>query len=142
MIAPTTDTVQFLTDFSVTVNVVSTETSTVSQSVPVVTADFTDPGVSISTSPGSVTISGRYESIIPISWSWLDNNRTPQSDKTAPEIGTYEKIVKVDSPPFLTKTCNYTILVDGTPEVFSQIVQLSSYDVIKNQLATALEGAR
>lgn len=133
MISPETGSVNFLTNFSVTITL---DTGTTATSV---VADFVDPGVVISYSDETVTISGVYNSIIPITWAWIDNNKTNQTGKTAPSAGTYEKITKVDSPPFLSKVCNYTI--NGT-DTFAHTVSLSSYDVIKNQLVTALEGAR
>jgi len=133
MISPETGSVSFLTNFSVTITL---DTGTTATSV---VADFVDPGVVVALSNETVTISGIYNSIIPVTWEWIDNNKTNQTGKTAPATGTYEKITKVDSPAFLSKVCNYTI--NGS-DTFAHTVSLSSYDVIKNQLATALAGAR
>jgi hypothetical protein len=133
MISPETDSVSFLTNFSVTI---ALDTGTTATSV---VADFVDPGVVVTLNTETVTISGLYNSIIPITWGWIDNNKTAQTGKSAPAVGTYEKITKVDSPPFLSKVCNYTI--NGS-DIFAHTVSLSSYDVIKNQLITVLAGAR
>lgn len=134
MVTPATGSVQFLTNFSVTLTV---DTSTTATSV---TADFVDPGVTVTINTDTVIIAGAYNSIIPITWGWIDNNRTNQTGKTAPALGTYEKITKVDSPPFLSKVCTYTF--NGDIGTFVHTVSLSSYDVIVGQLTTALAGAR
>lgn len=133
MISPQSGSVSFLTNFSVTI---ALDTGTTATSV---VADFVDPGVKISFVGETVTISGVYNSIIPITWEWIDNNKSLQTGKTAPLSDSYEKIIKVSSPPFLSKVCNYTIN-DG--DVFAHTVSLSSYDVIKNQLTSLLAGAR
>lgn len=133
MATPASGSVQFLTNFSVTLTL---DTGTTATSV---TADFVDPGVTVTINTDTVIISGAYNSIIPVTWGWIDNNRTNQTDKTAPALGTYEKITKVDSPSFLTKVCNYTI---NETDTFAHTVSLSSYDVIVSQLTTALAGAR
>lgn len=133
MISPETGSVSFLTNFSVTI---ALDTGTTATNV---VADFVDPGVVVTLNDDTVTISGLYNSIIPVTWGWIDNNKTLQTGKSAPAVGTYEKITKVDSPPFLSKVCNYTI--NGS-DTFAHTVSLSSYDVIKNQLTTSLAGAR
>jgi hypothetical protein len=133
MISPEFDSVSFLTNFSVTITL---DTGTTATSV---IADFVDPGVTVTLAGENVTISGVYNSIIPINWEWIDNNRVNQSGKTAPPVGSYEKITKVDSPTFLSRPCNYTI--NGS-DVFVHTVSLSSYTVIADQLISALEGAR
>ena len=135
MLTPASGTVTFGEQFSITITVTSesstvdpvtgetTTTSTPSNEVPTVTASFSDPGVTITTEPGSVTISGKYTTIIPISWTYLDHNMQPVTVPTAPATGIYEKITKVDSPPALTATCTYTI----SGESFVHTVTLGSY---------------
>ena len=134
MATPSSGSVSFLTNFSVTLTL---DTGTTATSV---TADFVDPGVTITINTDTVILAGAYNSIIPITWGWIDNNRTNQTGKTAPAVGTYEKITKVDSPPLLTKVCTYTI--NGEGGTFAHTVSLGSYDVIVGQLTTALAGAR
>lgn len=142
MLTPTSGTVTFNEQFSVTITV-STESSSVdpvtgettttsspSTTIPTVTASYTDPGVTITTAAGSVTISGKYTSILPISWTYLNNNMSPVTSAVAPAAGTYKKITKVDSPPVLTTTCTYTI----SGEAFVHTVTLGSYSTIANQL--------
>jgi len=133
MVTPATGSVSFLTNFSVTLTL---DTGTTATSV---SASFVDPGVTVAINTDTVVLSGAYNSIIPITWTWIDNNRTTQTGKTAPAAGTYEKITSVASPPSLTAVCTYTI--NGT-DTFAHTVSLSSYDIIKNQLTTALAGAR
>jgi hypothetical protein len=133
MITPSSGSVSFLTNFSV---ILTLDTGTTATSI---TADFVDPGVTTALGTSTITISGVYNAIIPITWTWIDNNRTTQTGKTAPAVGTYEKISSVASPSFLSKVCTYTI--NGT-FTFAHTVSLGSYDVIKNQLTTALAGAR
>ena len=108
--------------------------------VPTVVASFEDPGVTVTTSPGTVTLSGQYDAIIPTTWYWKDLNDQLKSGPSAPLVGTYEKIVQVDSPPNLTETCYYTITSSAGVDIFEHIVTLVSYDVIKEALNTALAG--
>lgn len=107
-----------------------------STTVPVVTASFTDPGVVITPTVGSVTISGLYRQIIVTSWTYLDLNKQLVTEQIAPEIGTFSMITKVDSPANLQEVCTYTI--DG--EAFVHTVDLVSYtgiaDALKSLLAT------
>jgi hypothetical protein len=133
MVTPATAPVSFLTNFSV---ILALDTGTTATSV---VADFVDPGVTITRNDDTVTIAGAYNSIIPVTWSWIDNDRNQQTGKTAPAVGSYEKIVSVESPSFLSKVCTYTI---NDSDTFAHTVSISSYDIIKNQLATALSGAR
>lgn len=105
-----------------------------SETVPVVTASYTDPGVVITTEVGRVTISGLYRSIIVTSWTYLNLNKTLVTTNMAPEIGTFSMITKVDSPANLKETCTYTI--DG--ESFVHTVDLVSYSGIANTLTSLL----
>lgn len=140
MLTPSSGTVTFNEQFTVTITV-STESGPVdpetggatqepSTEIPTVTASYNDPGVTITTAPGSVTISGKYISIIPISWTYLNNSKQSVTSSVAPNIGEYYKITKVDSPSSLTATCTYTI---GT-EPFVHTVTLGSYSTIANLL--------
>ena len=146
MLVPASGTVTFGDQFSVTIQVV-TETSTVdpetgqsstttspTTEIPTVTASYTDAGVTITPAPGQVTISGRYTSIIPITWTYLNNSKQTVTSPTAPATGSFYKITQVDSPPKLTETCTYTIA--GEP--FVHTVTLGSYTTIANQLKNLL----
>jgi hypothetical protein len=142
MLSVTTGTVGFGTSFSQAI-VVQTEVvdpvtgeTTYEQSTtpPVVTASFTDPGVVITTSPGSVTISGLYRAIINTHWTYTALDGTTVTSVVAPAPGTFKLITKVDSPVNLKETCIYTI--DG--ESFTHTVDLGSYSGIATTLKSLL----
>lgn len=133
------NTATFGTAFSTTI-VVSIDTSTSITDVPMVTPDFVDPGVTISTGPGTVIISGTYTSIISIPWHWLDLNFQPQTGPAPPADGTYSKIIRVDSPAVMTSVCNYTIVSTATSDVFAQTVDLVSYDNVSGPLKAKIAG--
>lgn len=149
MLQPALGTVTFGDQFSVTITIVSESTSidpvtglpvtttTPSTVVPTVTRSFNDPGVTVTTAPGSVTIAGAYQTIIPITWHYLDLAGAEQTAPSAPAVGTFKKIVQVDSPPTLTQTCTYTITTDSA-EQFVHTVTLGSYDVVANKLKSLL----
>ena len=141
MLSPTSATVSFATQFTQTIYVLieSTDsdgesTTTQSTTIPVVTRSYNDPGVTISTSPGRVIISGLYRNIIPLSWSYIDLNNQQQTITTTPVVGTFKKIFKVNSPSRLSETCTYTI----GGETFTHTVSLPSYDPIANALKALL----
>ncbi len=149
MLQPASGSVTFGEQFTITISVV-TESSTPdpltgepvistvpSTTVPVVTASYNDPGVTITPGPGQVTIAGRYTSIIPITWHFLNNNKQEVTAPTAPAAGSFYKITQVDSPPKLTETCTYTI----DSESFVHTVTLGSYTTIANQLKGLLAGS-
>lgn len=137
MLTPATATQTFLQNFT-TVITVSVDTTTNVSSVTSVVADFTDPGVTISLGTDTVTLSGMYQSILPIKWYWKDLNDQLQSGDTAPPTGTYQKIIKLDSPPFLTKDCTYTITSDAGSDSFVHTVTLVTYDNLATELTTLL----
>lgn len=149
MLQPASGSVTFGDQFSITINVVSESTApdpltgdpvtttTPSTVVPTVTRSFNDPGVTVTTAPGSVTISGAYQTIIPITWHYLDMNGAEQTAPSSPPVGTFKKIVQVDSPPTLTQTCTYTITTE-TAENFVHTVTLGSYTTIANKLKSLL----
>ena len=151
MLNPALATVTFYAPFSITIEVLEvtdgvdpitgepTSSSSPSTEIPTVTADFVDPGVAVVASTGTVTISGAYNSIIPITWHWLDNNNQELSGPTPPAVTTYSKIVRVDSPPFLSKDCNYTITTLGGSDVFVHTVTLGSWSVIADELTALLK---
>lgn len=152
MLTPDNNTVQFGTAFSTTIVVSTSETSidpgtglpvtteTPVTDVPTVTPDFVDPGVTVSTSPGTVIISGTYTSIISIPWHWLDLNYQPQTGPSPPTSGTYSKIIRVDSPSVMTSICNYTIVSGSTNDVFAQTVDLVSYNNVSGPLKALVAG--
>lgn len=105
-----------------------------SETVPVVTASFTDPGVIVTPEIGKVTISGLYRQIIVTSWTYIDLNNTIVTEPMAPELGTFIMITKVDSPANLKEICTYTI--DG--ESFVHTVDLVSYSGIATTLKSLL----
>jgi hypothetical protein len=142
MLDITSNSIGFNTPFEVILTVTSDEVTPIT-TVPIVEADFNDPGVTVIVSSGGViTINGSYEAIIPITWEWLDLNRNLKFGDTVPEVGTYEKIVKVESPSFLSKICTYTITSDAGTDTFQHTVSLSSWSVIAESLTTALAGAK
>jgi hypothetical protein len=141
MLSPTSATVSFATQFTLTINVLIESTdpdgepsTTPSTTIPVVTRSYVDPGVTISKSAGKVILSGQYLNIIPLSWSYIDLNNQQQTITTTPVVGTFKTIFKVNSPSRLTETCTYTI--DG--QTFTHTVSLPSYDPIANALKALL----
>lgn len=149
MLSTSTETVIFQNTFTTVLTVsAGTDTGIGIVGVPTVVASFTDSGVTVITSSGSVTITGAYQEIIPITWYWKDLNDQLQTGTKVPPVGTYEKIVQVDSPPSLTEDCVYTItseLTSGTVtstiiDVFTHTVTLESYSKIKTALLNALAG--
>lgn len=142
MLDITEATVNFATEFSQTIIVQTTvvdpvtgeETTKPSEEVPTVTRSFVDPGVTVTTSPGTVLISGSYITILPTQWTWLDKNGVSVTDVVPPEVGTYQTIVKVDSPATRTRPCIYTINTDA----FTHTVILPSYTPIADKLKSLL----
>lgn len=116
-----------------------TDTSTLISDIPTVSASVVDSGITITTATASVTISGRYESLLPIMWYWKDLNDELQSGKTAPAAGTYLKLVQLDSPPITTEDCVYTISSSEGTSTFTHTVD-AGYDIISAELTTLLDG--
>jgi hypothetical protein len=137
MIDPELATQEFLRDFT-TVITVSIDTSTAVSSISGVVASFVDPGVIVSIGTDTVTLSGKYTSILPIKWYWKDLNDVLQSGDTVPPAGTYLKLVQLDSPPVLTDDCTYTITSDAGTDTFVHTVTLVSYDTLATELQSAL----
>jgi hypothetical protein len=137
MIDPELATQEFLRDFT-TVITVSIDTSTAVSSISGVVASFIDPGVIVSIGTDTVTLSGKYTSILPIKWYWKDLNDVLQSGDTVPPAGTYLKLVQLDSPPVLTDDCTYTITSDAGTDTFVHTVTLVSYDTLATELQSAL----
>jgi len=101
---------------------------------PVVTKSFDDPGVTVTTAVGQVTISGMYRKIIVTTWQYIDLNGVVQTTQVTPALGTFKMITKVDSPALLKQDCVYTI--DG--ETFTHHVSLPSYTIVANTLKSLL----
>ena len=137
MLTPQASTQTFLVNFTTTI-VVSIDTTTNVSSISSVVADIVDPGVVVTIGIDTVTLAGKYTSILPIKWYWKDLSDTLQSGDTAPATGTYLKIVQLDSPSTLTKDCNYTITSDAGVDIFVHTVTLGSYDPLSVQLTTLL----
>jgi hypothetical protein len=137
MINPALATQEFLKDFT-TVITVSVDTSTAVTTVTSVVASFEDPGVVVSIGTDTVTLSGKYTSILPIKWYWKDLDDQLQSGDTAPPAGTYLKLVQLDSPPVLTDDCTYTITSDAGTDSFVHTVTLISYNNLALELQSAL----
>lgn len=116
-----------------------TDTSALISDIPTVSASVVDSGITITTATASVTISGRYESLLPIMWYWKDLNDQLQSGKTAPAAGTYLKLVQVDSPPITSEDCIYTITSSEGSSTFIHTVD-AGYDIISAELTTLLNG--
>ena len=154
MLTPSAATVVFNQEFTQVITVSTSETvegvdpetgeptsetvNTPSTVVPTVTASFQDSGVKLETGPGTVTLSGKYVSILPVTWKWLDLNNVRQTGKEPPADGTYNKIFQLDSPPNLTETCTYSI--DG--ESFVHTVTLVSYDTLRDTLLSKIAGSK
>jgi hypothetical protein len=137
MLTPDSATQEFLKDFT-TVITVSVDTSTAVSSISSVVASFQDPGVVVSIGTDTVTLSGKYTSILPIKWYWKDLDDQLQSGDTVPPVGTYLKLVQLDSPPVLTEDCIYTITSDAGTDTFVHTVTLISYDNLATELQSAL----
>jgi hypothetical protein len=137
MLTPPSATQEFLKDFT-TVITVSVDTSTAVSSISSVVASFQDPGVVVTIGTSTVTLSGKYTSILPVKWYWKDLNDVLQSGDTAPPTGTYLKLVQLDSPPVLTEDCIYTITSDAGADTFTHTVTLVSYDTLATELQSAL----
>lgn len=139
MLTPNSGTVVFGEQFSVTI-AITTESSDPEApaepptTIPTVTASFKDPGVTVTPSIGQVVISGKYTAIIPVGWTYLDKAGNQKTSDLTPALGSFSKIVKVDSPTSLTATCTYTI--DG--EVFTHTVDLVSFTKISTALKDLL----
>ena len=144
MLSVTSATVAPATQFTqvITVTVEGTDPTTgqpttgPSDTVPTVTASFTDPGITITPAVGQVTISGMYKTIIKTNWTYLSLTGDSVTSTSAPDVGKFTTITKVDSPPNLSEVCTYTI---GS-ETFTHTVNLGSYsgigDLLKSLLAT------
>ena len=154
MLTPSSATVVFNTEFTQVITVSTSETvegvdpetgeptssvvETPSTVIPTVTASFKDPGVTITTAPGTVTLSGKYTSILPVTWKWLDLNNVQQTGKEPPANGTYNKIFQMDSPPSLTETCTYSI----DSESFVHTVTLVTYDTLRDTMLAKIAGSK
>jgi hypothetical protein len=138
MLTPTLATATFLVSFNTVTIVVSVDTTTNVSSVTSVVASFEDPGVVVSIGTDTVTLSGKYTSILPIKWYWKDLDDVLQSGDTAPPAGTYLKLIQLDSPPVLTEDCEYTITSDAGTDTFTHTVTLISYDALALELQSAL----
>lgn len=143
MLTPLATTVVFKNIFTEVISVVvavGTDTTAPVSDIPSVVPSFVDPGVTVATAAGQVTISGAYQSIIPITWYWKDLSDQLQTGTSVPAVGTYEKIVQVDSPTSLTTVCNYTITSSAGVDVFEHTVSLAGFNTIRDALITALQG--
>lgn len=131
-LTPASATQTFLQNFTTVITVDS------ATSITSVVADVVDTGVIVTKGTSTVTLSGKYQSILPITWYWKDLNDQLQSGSSAPATGTYQKIIKLDSPPFLTRDCTYTIVNDTGTDSFVHTVTLVSYDTLATELTTLL----
>ena len=148
MIDSWANTVTFYTSFSANIEVTGTG---VIISAPTVIPSFTDTGITITTiivnsSTGLVTISGQYTDIIPINYTWRDNNFILHSGITPPKIGSYIKFVKIGSPSILSSSCYYTInsvFSESTgTDIFTSDIVVNSFDTVKNVLNGLLAGTK
>ena len=147
MLTPSAATVVFNTVFTQIITVSTSEAGATpedppveipSTEIPTVTVSFQDPGVTVTTGPGTVTLSGKYTAILPVTWKWLDLNNVQQTAKEPPAEGTYNKIFQLDSPPSLTETSTYSI----GGENFVHTVTLVTYDTLKNTLLEKIAGSK
>lgn len=128
---PATDNIDFLTTFNRTYTL---DTGTTATSI---LASFTDSGITAIVTGSNLVLSGTYQSVIPVTWTYIDNNRSTQTSSTIPAVGTYEKITKVAPPGLQTKTVTY----DVGGDTLVMTIKLTTFDTVKNQLSTALAGA-
>jgi hypothetical protein len=150
MIDSTAGTVTLSTPFSITLTV-STESGasgaeggssgTVSD-IPRVTTSLTDPGVTITTAPGSVTIAGKYIAALKTKWHWLDSEMKPVSGDAPPAVGAFSKVTGVDSPTSLTNTVVYTITSSAGTDTFTHTVTLGSFSTIADLLTGLLASVK
>jgi len=137
MLTPSSATQPFLQNFTTAI-AVSIDGITSVSSVSSVVASFVDTGVIVAIGTSTVTLSGKYQSILPITWQWNDLNGQLQTGSSAPAVGTYTKIIKLDSPPKLTQDCTYTITSSAGVDQFVHTVTLVSYDALASELTTLL----
>ena len=142
VLSTTAETVGFYTTFTQTISVMTDgidpetgEPTLIPSPAPVVVVSYVDPGVSVTTATGLVTIFGLYKNIIVTSWTYNDLTNNPVTIDTVPELGTFKMITKVDSPANLKELCLYTI--DGV--AFTHTVDLGSYSGIATTLISLLD---
>lgn len=107
--------------------------------VPTVTADTIDSGVKIIPGNGTITISGAYTSIVPITWTWLDLSYNSKTAKVAPAFGTYKKIVEVVPPPLKTYYATYSITSSAGVDTLTIGVVFDDYAKAAQILQSLLE---
>lgn len=107
--------------------------------VPTVTANPTDSGIKIIPGNGTITISGAYTSVVPITWTWLDLNYNSKTAKVAPAFGTYKKIVEVVPPPLNTYYATYSITSSAGVDTFTVGVKFLDYSIAAQILQSLLE---
>jgi hypothetical protein len=133
-VGPNTPFSQLITVLIDSIDPITGEPTLIPSPSPVVTVSYTDLGVTVTTATGLVTIAGEYKTIITTAWTYNDLNNNPVTSITVPELGTFNMITKVDSPPNLKELCVYTI--DGA--AFTHTVDLGSYSGIASMLTTLL----
>jgi hypothetical protein len=113
--------------------------------IPEVSVDFVDSGVTFTSTTATVVISGKYVQILPMYWRYLDLNGVVQQQTGAPDLGTYKTITKVSTPPRTTEDATYTITAFSTVTnstgtfTFVQTADLVTYDNIANVLKSLLQ---
>ena len=111
VLSTTAETVGFYTTFTQTISVMTDgidpetgEPTLIPSPAPVVVVSYVDPGVSVTTATGLVTIFGLYKNIIVTSWTYNDLTNNPVTIDTVPELGTF----KASTPPIVILTSNRT----------------------------------
>lgn len=140
MLVPSSATQIFQVPFSITVTVEAPaggegEPPAPPTTVPAVTRSFEDPGVTITASIGQVIIAGKYTTILPTTWEWLDNASEKKSTLVPPSVGDFTKITKMAAPSSLTEVCTY--IIDG--ETFTHTVSLGSYTTGRDAMLNLLK---
>ena len=95
---------------------------------------YRDPGITVTASDGSVTISGKYTEILKTTWTWLDKDYVSHTTSYAPKEGEYSKITAMETPPMVQKDCIYTI----NGETFTHTVTIITYDRLKDEMTALL----
>lgn len=145
MITPSSNSVVLSTPFTLTISVSVSdgmEGSTPVTDVPTVISSLNDPGVTVTTAPGSVTIAGAYVAALPTKWHWLDFSMTEHTTDVPPTVGKFSKVTGVDSPSVLTKDVTYTITSSAGEDTFTQTVSLGSFSNIATVLKTLLASVK
>jgi hypothetical protein len=123
----------------------TTETNPIDSSLTIISVEPEnkfppEPTVLIEiTSATSFSISGIYINVMLTSHTWRDKDFNIQTSIIAPESGTYDKIIQIDSPPRQIKPWKYVVTTsnDQTSTITTSTLVLSTSTVTQNTTATS-----